>query len=199
MGGQHQAPAALPPENYCTHCTGSWVGLRTGLGVCEKSRPHRIFFLYHNSLFITTSLTSTSSLALSNSHLTSTVSPLSGLTNHVLTIPTSTFDNSTTSLSAVLPTVPQPPTHLTHHLSQETEEYSNSSPPFCGQMTTIPSSTSISSRSPCSHRTTGRDQFTFYKPLNAPTSTGSHDDVAGATHQNPAAAANASAHTWSPS
>jgi hypothetical protein len=28
-------------ERPGTHCTGGWVGPRAGLGVCEKSRPHR--------------------------------------------------------------------------------------------------------------------------------------------------------------
>jgi hypothetical protein len=39
MGSQHHAPAALPPERPGTHCTEGWVGLRAGLGVCEKFRP----------------------------------------------------------------------------------------------------------------------------------------------------------------
>jgi hypothetical protein len=30
-----------PPESPGTHCTGGWVGLRAGVDVCEKSRPHR--------------------------------------------------------------------------------------------------------------------------------------------------------------
>jgi hypothetical protein len=30
-----------PQEILGTHCTGGWVGPRTGLDVCEKSRPHR--------------------------------------------------------------------------------------------------------------------------------------------------------------
>jgi hypothetical protein len=29
-----------PRESHGTHCTGGWVGLRAGLDVCEKSRPH---------------------------------------------------------------------------------------------------------------------------------------------------------------
>jgi hypothetical protein len=29
-----------PRERPGTHCTGSWVGSRAGLNVCEKSRPH---------------------------------------------------------------------------------------------------------------------------------------------------------------
>jgi hypothetical protein len=32
-------------ERPCNHCTGSWVGSGAGLDVCEKSRPHRDFFL----------------------------------------------------------------------------------------------------------------------------------------------------------
>ena len=39
VGSQHHAPAALPPGK--THCTGGWVGPRTGLDGCGKSRPHR--------------------------------------------------------------------------------------------------------------------------------------------------------------
>jgi hypothetical protein len=30
-----------PRERPGNHCTGSWVCLRAGLDVCEKSRPHR--------------------------------------------------------------------------------------------------------------------------------------------------------------
>jgi hypothetical protein len=30
-----------PRERPGTHCTGGWVGRRTGVDVCEKSRPHR--------------------------------------------------------------------------------------------------------------------------------------------------------------
>jgi hypothetical protein len=30
-----------PRERPATHCRGSWVGLRAGLDVCEKSRPDR--------------------------------------------------------------------------------------------------------------------------------------------------------------
>jgi hypothetical protein len=41
-GGQHQAPAALPPgKRPGTHCIGGWVGPRAGLDGCGKSRPHR--------------------------------------------------------------------------------------------------------------------------------------------------------------
>jgi hypothetical protein len=29
-----------PQERPGTHCTGSWVGPRAGIDVCEKSRPH---------------------------------------------------------------------------------------------------------------------------------------------------------------
>jgi hypothetical protein len=29
-----------PRERPGTHCTGGWVGPRTGLDGCEKSRPH---------------------------------------------------------------------------------------------------------------------------------------------------------------
>ena len=42
LGGQHHAPAALPPgKTRITHCTGGWVGPRAGLDGCGKSRPHR--------------------------------------------------------------------------------------------------------------------------------------------------------------
>jgi hypothetical protein len=41
VGGQHYALADLPPERPGTHCTGSWVGPRAGLDVCEKSRTYR--------------------------------------------------------------------------------------------------------------------------------------------------------------
>ena len=42
VGGQHEAVAALSPENSPgTHCTGGWVGPRAGLDRCGKSRPHR--------------------------------------------------------------------------------------------------------------------------------------------------------------
>ena len=40
VGGQRQAPAALPPgKRLDIHCTGGWVGPRAGLDVCGKSRP----------------------------------------------------------------------------------------------------------------------------------------------------------------
>ena len=42
MGGQHHAPAALPPgKKPGIHCTGGWVGPKAGLDGCGKSRPHR--------------------------------------------------------------------------------------------------------------------------------------------------------------
>jgi hypothetical protein len=42
VGGQHHAPAALPPRKRpVTHCSGGWVGLRAGLDGYGKSRPHR--------------------------------------------------------------------------------------------------------------------------------------------------------------
>ena len=38
--GQRHAPAApYSQERPGTHCTGGWVGLRTGLDRCGKSRP----------------------------------------------------------------------------------------------------------------------------------------------------------------
>jgi len=41
-GGQWQAPAALPPgKRAVTRCIGGWVGPRTGLDGCGKSRSHR--------------------------------------------------------------------------------------------------------------------------------------------------------------
>ena len=39
VGGQRQAPAALPRERPGTHCIGGWVGPRAGLDGCGKSRP----------------------------------------------------------------------------------------------------------------------------------------------------------------
>jgi hypothetical protein len=47
MGVQHHTPAALPPGNNGTHCTGGWVGPRAGLDVCEKSRLTGIQFPDH--------------------------------------------------------------------------------------------------------------------------------------------------------
>ena len=42
MRGQRQASAAFyPRERSGTHCTGGWVGPRTGLDTCGKSDPHR--------------------------------------------------------------------------------------------------------------------------------------------------------------
>jgi len=39
-GGPRHAPAALPlGKRADTHCTGGWVGLRTSLDGCGKSRP----------------------------------------------------------------------------------------------------------------------------------------------------------------
>ena len=46
MRGQRHAPAALyTRERPGTHCTGSCVGPKAGLDVCEKPHPHRDFFL----------------------------------------------------------------------------------------------------------------------------------------------------------
>jgi hypothetical protein len=40
VGGQRHAPDALSPaKKQGTHCTGGWVGPRTGLDWCGKSRP----------------------------------------------------------------------------------------------------------------------------------------------------------------
>ena len=42
VGGQRHALAAFTPgERPGTHCTGVWVGPRSGLDGCGKSRPHR--------------------------------------------------------------------------------------------------------------------------------------------------------------
>ena len=37
-GGQHHAPAALPPGS---HCVGGWVGPTAGLDGCGKSRSYQ--------------------------------------------------------------------------------------------------------------------------------------------------------------
>ena len=39
VGGQHHAPAALPPGKTRYPFTGGWVGPRAGLDGCGKSRP----------------------------------------------------------------------------------------------------------------------------------------------------------------
>jgi len=42
VGGQGQAPAALPPGTKPgTHCTGEWVAFGAGLVSMDKSRFHR--------------------------------------------------------------------------------------------------------------------------------------------------------------
>jgi len=42
VGGQRQAAAAVPlGKRPGTCCTGFYVGLRTGMDDCLKSRPHR--------------------------------------------------------------------------------------------------------------------------------------------------------------
>jgi len=39
MGGQHQAPVALPPgKRHGINRTGGWVGTRTSVDGCGKSR-----------------------------------------------------------------------------------------------------------------------------------------------------------------
>jgi len=43
VGGQRHDPAALPRERPCTHCTGGWVGPRTGMNRCGKPRPPPAF------------------------------------------------------------------------------------------------------------------------------------------------------------
>jgi hypothetical protein len=45
-----------PQERPGTHCTGGWVGPRTGLDVCEISRPHRDFFSEACCIFLITNL-----------------------------------------------------------------------------------------------------------------------------------------------
>ena len=40
-GQRHASAAPYPRERPGTHCTGGWVGLRTGLDWCVKSRLHR--------------------------------------------------------------------------------------------------------------------------------------------------------------
>jgi len=43
MKGQRHALVALYPQGRpSTHCTGSWVGPKTGLGRCGKSRTLRV-------------------------------------------------------------------------------------------------------------------------------------------------------------
>ena len=57
MGGQRQAPAALPSERPCAHCIGGWADRRTGLDGCGMSptgirspdRPARSESLYRLS------------------------------------------------------------------------------------------------------------------------------------------------------
>ena len=42
VGGQRQAPSALPPERKSgTYCIGGWVGPRAGLDVYGQSSPYR--------------------------------------------------------------------------------------------------------------------------------------------------------------
>ena len=40
VGGQRQSPATLPLGKPGTHSMEGWVGPRTGLDECGKSRPH---------------------------------------------------------------------------------------------------------------------------------------------------------------
>ena len=47
VGGQHHAPAVLPPEKSPgTYCTGGWVGPRAGL---DGYREEKIFCPYRGS------------------------------------------------------------------------------------------------------------------------------------------------------
>ena len=39
VGGQQDAPAALPPGKPSTHCIGGWVGPRAGLYEGGNFRP----------------------------------------------------------------------------------------------------------------------------------------------------------------
>ena len=39
LDGQHHAPTVLPLERPGTPCIGGWVGPRTGVNGCGKSRP----------------------------------------------------------------------------------------------------------------------------------------------------------------
>jgi len=41
MGQRHTPAAPYPRERPGTHCTGGWVGLRSGPDRCGKSRPQR--------------------------------------------------------------------------------------------------------------------------------------------------------------
>ena len=41
MGQRHALAPLYPQERLGTHCIGGWVGPRTGLDRCGKSRPHR--------------------------------------------------------------------------------------------------------------------------------------------------------------
>jgi hypothetical protein len=41
VGGQHQAPAALPPERPSTHCIGGWVIARPVCTGADNLAPHR--------------------------------------------------------------------------------------------------------------------------------------------------------------
>jgi len=49
MGGQHQAPAALPPENHGTCFIGDRVGLGAPLDGMENLAPTRNPFLYRSA------------------------------------------------------------------------------------------------------------------------------------------------------
>jgi hypothetical protein len=40
-GSASRPSRTLPPGKNRTHCTRGRVGLRAGLNMCEKSRPHR--------------------------------------------------------------------------------------------------------------------------------------------------------------
>ena len=42
VGGERQAPAALPPvKRFGTHHAGGWVGPQNSPDRCRKSRPHQ--------------------------------------------------------------------------------------------------------------------------------------------------------------
>jgi hypothetical protein len=129
-----------------------------------------------------------------NSQCASTNNPHFRHTKHIHTL-TPAIPNTPIPYSLLLTIITSmpsllhlPPSH-THNQPHQTPIYSDSSPPFVCQRATSPFSTLTFSKSPCSPRTTEHDPLLFYIPLYSPASTGLHDDAAGATGQNQAAAA----------
>jgi hypothetical protein len=54
MGGQHHAPAALPPgKRSGTHCLGGWVAPRAGVDACGKSSHRRLSIPGPSNLAVT--------------------------------------------------------------------------------------------------------------------------------------------------